>query len=48
VVAFHDARGTSEGPQQVVNELFYGDQPIPGWQVTHEVGTLVAVLRTEN
>jgi predicted O-methyltransferase YrrM len=45
VVAFHDARGTSEGPQQVVNELFYGDQPTPGWKVTHEVGTLVAVTR---
>ena len=48
VVAFHDARGTSEGPQQVVNDLFYGAQPTPGWKVTHEVGTLVAVLRTEN
>ena len=48
VVAFHDARGTSEGPQQVVNELFYGSQPTPGWKVTHEVGTLVAVLRTKD
>jgi predicted O-methyltransferase YrrM len=46
VVAFHDARGGSEGPQQVVEELFYSASPVAGWQVVTEVATLVAVRRT--
>jgi hypothetical protein len=45
-VAFHDARGGSEGPRAVVEQLFYGSSPVEGWTVTHEVETLVAVRRT--
>jgi predicted O-methyltransferase YrrM len=50
-VAFHDARldlpgGTGgPGPTSVVNELFRGSQPPPGWSIAHEVDTLVVVRR---
>lgn len=44
-VAFHDARDGSEGPEQVVNELFFGRAPVRGWTVVREVKTLVVVRR---
>jgi predicted O-methyltransferase YrrM len=45
VVAFHDAREPGLGPTQVVDELFRGSNPRPGWGITHEVGSVVAVTR---
>jgi predicted O-methyltransferase YrrM len=45
VLAFHDARGESEGPKAVVDELFRGSRPVPGWRITHEVGSMVTVIR---
>lgn len=51
VVAFHDARLGSvdgaggPGPTAVVDELFRGDAPPPGWRIAHEVDTLVVVQR---
>jgi MMP 1-O-methyltransferase len=51
-VAFHDARlgradGTGgEGPTQVVDELFRGESPPPGWAIAAEVDSLVVVQRT--
>jgi predicted O-methyltransferase YrrM len=44
-VAFHDARDSSEGPEQVVNELFYGPSPVRGWSVVREVKSLVVIRR---
>jgi hypothetical protein len=29
----------------VVEELFRGEQPVLGWSITHEVGSIVAVTR---
>jgi predicted O-methyltransferase YrrM len=40
-VAFHDAREPGLGPTQLVAELF----PLPGWEISHEVGSIVAVRR---
>jgi predicted O-methyltransferase YrrM len=51
LVAFHDARldlpgGTGgPGPTAVVNDLFRGDEPAPGWRIVHEVDTTVVVRR---
>lgn len=44
-VAFHDANGRSPGPSQVVDELFDSASPVSGWQVTHEVESLVVAKR---
>ena len=41
VLAFHDAREPGGGPTQVVRELF----PLPGWTISHEVGSIVAITR---
>jgi predicted O-methyltransferase YrrM len=40
-VAFHDASEPGSGPTQLVKELF----PMAGWEVSHEVGSIVAVRR---
>ena len=45
VMAFHDARDAGSGPKQIVDDLFRGDQPVKGWNITHEVGSVVAVTR---
>jgi predicted O-methyltransferase YrrM len=49
-VAFHDARPSrsepgSPGPTRVVDELFRGARPVPGWTLAEEVDTLVVVRR---
>jgi predicted O-methyltransferase YrrM len=44
-VAFHDANGRSPGPSAVVDELFLGPDPIPGWTVERAVESLVVVRR---
>jgi predicted O-methyltransferase YrrM len=41
VVAFHDAKEPESGPTRVIAELF----PQAGWEITHEVGSMVAVTR---
>ena len=45
VMAFHDASEPGSGPAQVVEELFRSEQPVQGWTITHEVGSVVAVSR---
>ncbi len=52
VVIFHDARAdhpgggdAGPGPTRVVNSLFRGDQPAPGWRIIDEVDSSVAVER---
>jgi predicted O-methyltransferase YrrM len=46
VVAFHDARGGDPGPTAVVERLFgSGAEGPPGWRVTDERDTIVAVRR---
>ncbi|HET8673052.1 MAG TPA: class I SAM-dependent methyltransferase [Thermoleophilaceae bacterium] len=44
-VAFHDANGRSEGPSQVVDELFYSPSPVEGWEVVRTVESLVVARR---
>jgi predicted O-methyltransferase YrrM len=44
-VAFHDANGRSPGPSAVVDELFGGAEPVPGWGVERAVESLVLVRR---
>lgn len=46
-VAFHDATGRrgSPGPTAVVDALFKGADPLPGWAIVDEVDTLVIVER---
>jgi predicted O-methyltransferase YrrM len=44
-VAFHDANGRSPGPSAVVDELFHGAEPVPGWSVENAVESLVVVRR---
>jgi hypothetical protein len=44
-VAFHDANGHSPGPSAVVDELFYGEQPVAGWTVERAVESLAVVRR---
>jgi hypothetical protein len=44
-VAFHDANGRSPGPSAVVDELFYGAEPVPGWTVERAVESLLVVRR---
>ncbi|HEX2086737.1 MAG TPA: class I SAM-dependent methyltransferase [Solirubrobacteraceae bacterium] len=51
-VLFHDARlgrpgGRGlPGPTAVVDRLFRGDAPVPGWEIAAEVDRMVAVRRT--
>jgi len=50
-VLFHDARESEPdgrglpGPTRVVDELFRGPQPLPGWSIVAEVDRTVAVRR---
>jgi len=50
-VLFHDARASQPGgrglpgPTAVVDELFRGAAPLPGWELAHEVDRSVAVRR---
>ena len=50
VVVFHDARPAhTEGitdPGRVVDSLFRGADPVPGWRIVREVDSCVAVERT--
>jgi predicted O-methyltransferase YrrM len=45
VMAFHDAKEAGSGPKQVVDDLFRSDQPVKGWAITYEVGSVVVVTR---
>lgn len=54
IVAFHDARvfdggwtKPSDGPVQVINELFKGSPDNSHWQIIEEIGSLVIVRRTK-
>jgi hypothetical protein len=50
-VLFHDARATQEGgrglpgPTAVVDGLFRGPDPVPGWRIEAEADRSVAVVR---
>lgn len=44
-MAFHDAKEPGSGPTRVVDDLFRAPEPLPGWKITHEVGSIVAVTR---
>jgi len=52
-VVFHDARiGKTDlggrglpGPTAVVDQLFRGEAPVPGWRIVEEVDSAVAVRR---
>jgi predicted O-methyltransferase YrrM len=44
-MAFHDAKEPDSGPTGVVDDLFRGPAALPGWKITHEVGSIVAVTR---
>jgi predicted O-methyltransferase YrrM len=50
-VLFHDARVTQEGgrglpgPTAVVDRLFRGPEPVPGWRIAAEADRTVAVVR---
>ena len=46
VMAFHDASEPDSGPTAVVDELFRGPRAVAGWEITHEVESLVAVTRS--
>jgi predicted O-methyltransferase YrrM len=51
LVLFHDARASQPGgvglpgPTAVVDALFRGDSPVPGWAIAHERDSLVVVAR---
>lgn len=51
VVGFHDARAGRAGgwglpgPTAVVDELFRGSRPLPGWRIVREADTAVAIVR---
>ena len=53
VVALHDARDGKPGgwglpgPGAVVDDLFRGPEPTPGWRLVREVDTIVVVERRE-
>jgi MMP 1-O-methyltransferase len=45
VMAFHDASEPGSGPTMLVDQLFRRPDARAGWEITHEVGSVVAVTR---